>query len=317
MKLILIDGIPGSGKSTLAHFLAHQFSLNGIEARWFHELEPENPLFDPQYMKTRKIVSIDEFTERNLALWSGLVKKIDSDDLVYIIDSYLFQSTIGHLFDSAFDENSILQYAEKVPPILTKVNPFIVYFKQANTKKALYNLEKVRGEQWVDQRVKNQQSCPYAIKHNLQDFDGWVTMLSKRAELCERILASYPFQKIIIDPTKGDWNSYYNQILDFIGIDYVQEEKLPIEILERYQGKYQIVNSEFTCDIRIIDSGLYIFNFLHKEFQLLQKEGLLFEVESTPYIITFHQSPEGTIRGMTFDGSRLDENDTYELEWLS
>ena len=66
-------------------------------------------------MKTNQIASIEEFTERNLSLWSCLVKKIESDDLVYIIDSYLFQSTTGHLFDSVFNEDSILQYAEEYP----------------------------------------------------------------------------------------------------------------------------------------------------------------------------------------------------------
>ena len=102
--------------------------------------------------------------------------KIEANDMVYIIDSYLLQSTVGHLFDSAIQESHILQYAAKVPPTIASLHPAVIYFSPNDTKKALYKLEEVRGDGWTKQRSENQKTCPYAIKHNLQGFDGWVSM---------------------------------------------------------------------------------------------------------------------------------------------
>ena len=235
MKLILIDGIPGSGKSTLAHYLSLQFKLNGVKARWFHELETDNPLFDSQYVKTRRIDDIEEYIERTLSNWSALVKEIESTEMVHIIDSYLLQSTVGHLFDSNVDEKQILNFAANVPSIIAPLCPVIIYFSPADIKKALYKLEDVRGKEWIEQRSENQKSCPYAIKHNLQGFDGWVTMLYRRAKLSDRILASYPFPKLIIDPTEGKWNSYYKQVHNFLKIDFISKRKMPVEFLRQFR----------------------------------------------------------------------------------
>lgn len=317
MRLILIDGIPGLGKSTLAHFISHQFKLNGVKARWFHELETDNPLFDFHYMKTRRIENVKEYIELTLSKWHTLVKEIESNDMVYVIDSYLLQSTVGHLFDSNVDENLIFRFAENVPSIITPLHPVIIYFSPADTKKALYRLEEVRGKEWIEQRSENQKSCPYAIEHDLQGFDGWVTMLSRRAELSDRILASYPFPKLVLDSTDEKWDSYYKEVLDFLKIDYVQERETPLDYLERFQGRYRILNSDFICSIKIIDENLFILDLLYKAIRLIPTQDNMFEVESTPYKIMFHQSNNGEILGMTFDGSMVDKNDRYDFERLT
>ncbi|MFX0107547.1 MAG: hypothetical protein ACFE7R_04620, partial [Candidatus Hodarchaeota archaeon] len=293
------------------------FKLNGVKARWFHELETDNPLFDIQYMKTRRIDDVEGYIERTLSKWSALVREIESKEMVYVIDSYLLQSTIGHLFDSNANENQILDLASKVPPIIAPLCPVIIYFNPADTKKALYGLEDKRGKEWIKQRSENQKSCPYAIENNLQGFDGWVTMLSRRAELSDRILASYPFPKLIIDPTEGEWDLYYKQILEFVDIDFIPEQKMSIEFLEQFQGVYQILDSDFTCSIKLINESLFILGFLHKEFRLIFAEENTFEVEGTPYTIHFHQSADGDILRMTFDGSKVDEADICTLERLS
>lgn len=317
MKLILIDGIPGSGKSTLAHFISSQLNQNGVKTKWIHELQRDNPLFDVQYMKTRRIDNIAEYCTRTLSHWRVLAEEIESNDMTYVIDSYLLQSTVDHLFDSNAKEKLILDFAADVPEIIAPLDPMIIYFSPRDTRTALHKLEDVRGKDWIAQRIENQKSCPYAIENDLQGFDGWIQMLSRRAELSDRILASYSFPKLIIDPTEGKWDNYYKHVLDFLSINRVSEREMPREFLERFQGEYRILNSEFSCSIKVIDDCLFILNLLHKEFRLIFTRNNVFEIEGTPYTISFHESINGKIDGMTFDGSKVDEKDIYEFERLA
>ena len=225
-KLILLDGIPGSGKSTTADFIHRQLKGNGITARWLHELEDANPLFNAEYINTRTIEDATTYVNNTSDKWNNLVKEIQEQEIVYIIEGYILQATVGCMFDNNIERNLILKYSENVSEIIQSLHPRIIYFSPEDVQKNLMNLRNVRDKEWIESRGESLSKSKYAVAHNLEGFEGWVTMLSTRAKLANEIVQSYQFPKIVIDSTEGSWDKYGTQICEFLGVHRVQEKNL-------------------------------------------------------------------------------------------
>ena len=121
-KLILIDGIIGTGKSTTAQFIAFQLQKNHIHAKWFHEYDPSNPLFTPPGE-----VTPGPSPEQLLEKWQVLVTEAEASDEVLIVESYLFQSTIGLLFERNVDKQNIFKFAFQTQQLIEPLNPVAIY----------------------------------------------------------------------------------------------------------------------------------------------------------------------------------------------
>ncbi|MDF1538525.1 MAG: hypothetical protein P1Q69_06450 [Candidatus Thorarchaeota archaeon] len=226
-RLILIDGIPGSGKATTANFIHRQLQRAGIDSRWFHELEDSNPLFNSEYIQTRTIDDAEEYIQKTLERWKKLVKEIQETGSLYIIEGYLSQSTVGCMFDNNIERSIIQDYASNVPDIISELHPLVIYFSPQDVRKNFLNLRNVRDKEWIESRGKSLSKSKYAVAQGLEGFEGWVSMLTERANLSDDILRSCDFPTIVIDATAGNWDEYYGRIAEFLGFERTSEKPRP------------------------------------------------------------------------------------------
>ncbi|MFW9849672.1 MAG: hypothetical protein ACFFF4_11045 [Candidatus Thorarchaeota archaeon] len=312
-RLILIDGIPGSGKSTTANYIHRQLLRSSIEARWFHELEESNPLFDVEYIQTRTINDAEDYVKKTLEKWRILVKEINKTNQVYIIESYLLQATVGCMFDNNINQSIIQDYASRVPDIISELNPVIIYFSPQDVRENLLNLRNVRDNEWIESRGESLSKSKYAVARKLEGFEGWVSMLSARAHLSNEILQSYEFPTLVIDATNGEWDKYYDEITKFLGIERTSERHLSETDLERIPGQYRLDNSTFECSIVRENDELYLHDFFPSRRRLLEIGGE-YEIEGVASTMKVDQEESQMVKRMSIDMTRLFEGEIFRFE---
>ncbi|OZB96144.1 hypothetical protein [Paenibacillus sp. XY044] len=96
-RLILIDGMPGSGKSTTGSFISERLNERNVLNRFYHELEDNHPLriYDKQFTSFTNLEEAESFTARVEQLFTNFVNERADRDVITIIESYVFQDTIG------------------------------------------------------------------------------------------------------------------------------------------------------------------------------------------------------------------------------
>ncbi|MFD1176655.1 hypothetical protein ACFQ3W_10125 [Paenibacillus puldeungensis] len=100
-KLILIDGMPGSGKSTTGSFISEKLNELYISNRFYHELEENHPLriYDRQFTSFTDTEEAEWFSTKVEQLFKSFVNDRLTRDEITIMESYVFQDTIGFAFN--------------------------------------------------------------------------------------------------------------------------------------------------------------------------------------------------------------------------
>lgn len=301
-KLILIDGIIGSGKSTTAQFIAFQLQKNNIKAKWFHEYDPSNPLFeDPG--------NVEPNPERIVEKWQLLVIEAETSDDVLIVESYLFQKTIGNLFENNIDKREIFKCAFQIREQIKELNPVLIYFYQRDIEKALKRLYEVRGEDWVNHRIQYETNTPYGINNSLKEYRGWVTFWRDLKVHIDELIEEYKLKILQIETSASNWLSYRQKILDYLCVQLIKDKPISESYLTRFCGKYREIKSrtndpyEFTISLET--ENLFLYGFIVPKYKLIPKENNFFYAESVPHILIFEESPENEITKLIFDRSAL------------
>ncbi len=309
--MILVDGIPGSGKSTTAYYLERFCRAAGLDARWYHELEADNPLFSEEYIETRTIDNADQFIKETLQKWKNLVDRIKNSKTIYIIEGYLLQGTVGALFDNAVEEAVIKDYADQVATILKEIKPSVIYFSPENVYQNLLDLVQIRDPEWIRSRGKSIISSKYAMKHKLSGYEGWVEMLTKRAKLADKIVEAFHFSSLVLDSTGKHWGAYLDRISDFVGLNPVRDPKPKLTIVEQLEGRYRQIKSDTTCHIVNRDGDLYLCGFFPAERKLIPSHHTVYDIVGNASELK-SSSESGEIE-ILIDTTRLYQGQTYEF----
>ena len=140
-KLILVDGISGSGKSTTAHYIARQLNRNGIKAKWYQEEEKNHPLhvnLSKQKKKENDVQYCNRFMIEFVKKWEKLVKKIQQDDTVYIVECFFFQYSLLQPIFMDLDKEVIKEFLHNIYNTIKSLNPALIHFYQEDVGKAMH-----------------------------------------------------------------------------------------------------------------------------------------------------------------------------------
>ncbi|HUT79712.1 MAG TPA: GNAT family N-acetyltransferase [Candidatus Bathyarchaeia archaeon] len=309
-RLILIDGLPGSGKSTTAQFLSYQLEKNGVNARWFHEFDTRNPLFNENEIERKSISNAEEFIKITLNKWQKLVDELNATNEVYIIESYLMQCTAGYLFENNVRNELILDYITEVYKIIKPLNPILIYMTSKDVNHAITRLKKLRGNDWVDSHVEMDQNLPYILANNLKGFDGWVQMFSDYKEISDEIYQTFNYKKIAIDYAEDNWELYRQIILSFLALDFFPRMELPD--LEKYIGAFEPASSKYFFSIIKQNNNLLLCDYFNTNLRLITVKKNEFVAESTPHIFRFEED-NGLFSKIIYDCSGIYQGSICEF----
>jgi len=304
-KLILIDGITGSGKSTTAHFLARQLDLNQISAQWFHEDQSDHPLIYPY----ADVDTLDDpqqvlkFMDTYPKQWELLVQRIIDEDRIYIIESYFLQNSIRPLFQNNLDKETVTIFFHTIVEIIMPLHPLLIYFHQENAEMAIRRLWRKRGVAWKNGFIHIDKKTPYVLTNKLEGEKAVLDLWTHYQKFTNQLVAQRRFDTLIFENSNGEWEVYYQKILDYLKLERKEEPKEPSGDLTKYIGRYGSKKNgsvhRFTIDI--MDGWLICYLYWDSASRLLPRDSHKFHIEAFPLDIIFHEK-DSEITGFTFVG---------------
>jgi len=290
-KLILVDGIPGSGKSTISQFISKQMDRNKIKVKWYFEHDMFHPItIDYKELEKQQGETEPDHSRRIMekykAAWDNFVNKIESDDTVYLIESYLFQNAVlfPHFLND-LNRLTIKKYYHKILEILSPLNPVLILFHHDNIQKVVNTNWKLRGERWNHFVANMFENSVYCKNRNLKGADGSIVLLRDFNEFMSELYEEFNFRKIRIDSTYRDWSDYRRRILKFFKLEEIEDKTFKCD-LNRFCGEY--FKYGFIFRIHKKNNQLYLDEF-YPNMKLLPVANNVFEIEGFPITIKFYK----------------------------
>lgn len=209
-RLILIDGMPGSGKTTTGRFINERLNGLGIPNRFYHELEDNHPLriYDKEFTTFSKLEEAEWFSAKVEQLFTDFVsERIDRDEIT-IMESYVFQNTIGFAFNMQMDEQSLLDLSKKIQAILSRLDPILIYYYQVNVEQNWRWICNIRGPEFTQKR------CGLYTEN---DFIEAGKFWTRNQDFVYNIVQEWSIPKLIIRNENYEWEKYRNRTIEFLG----------------------------------------------------------------------------------------------------
>lgn len=240
----------------------------------------------------------ERYMEFALERWEEFVAGVMQSDTITVLDSSLFQIPINQLMLNNINSNVIIDYICKLQSIIEPLNPVIIYFYQCNFEQAIKRACTVKGEGWTNRVAKYIAETKYGKTRDLQGFDGMVIYFQSRKDIELELFMASKFNKLAIDNSVGDWDSYRKEILDFLCLTYKEDTILPQNILECIQGRY--CNEECKAEFQfIIENGILMEGH---GYMLIPKDNFTFYLEGTSTELTFFSDTSGIFDKMVIGG---------------
>jgi hypothetical protein len=258
-NLILVDGLPGSGKSTTAQIVWLQLLRNGYEADWFFEHQSSHPIYryeDPEEVFQTTAAESKKIHDEALHNWEKLASSLQGTRRVTILESTIFQTTIGWLQLIDCDRSEILDYALRVRQVIEELNPCLIYLYQDDIAGGLRRTCDLRGEEFELQLVSRIARTPYGKRANVRGFEGVATFYKAVREITDHLYSTWQTHKVSLETSEGDWKMYHHRIAEFLGMVDV-ELRFSSPEAGRFAGRYTEVNSGSEITVAADQDGLY------------------------------------------------------------
>lgn len=215
-KLILIDGMPGSGKSTTGKWISELLSQSNIANRFYHELDDNHPLriYDRKFTSFTVAEEAEWFAAKVKQLFTSFVEDILRSDEVIIMESYVFQNTIGFAYNMQMNPEDILDLTQTIQTILSQVNPVLIYYYQVNVEQNWRWICEIRGPEFTQDR------CGL---YTDEDFVKAGQFWTSNQDFVFNIVHKWEIPKLIIKNHDHQWKAYNEAIKDFLSSQCVIE----------------------------------------------------------------------------------------------
>jgi len=304
-KLIVITGMSGAGKSTTAQSLACQYQLNHIRYRWLHEEIRNHPIrageFSIGSLCNEK--DLDSNIQDMFQRWERLIRRILTSDTVYIMEGVLYDNILRYFYESHSSLEKITWYYDELMKRLAPAQPVVVHLCRANIRATLEALYQMRGEWWKNLILHMDQN-QYCRDHGLAGEDGVYAMWQAYQDTAQKMFQRWSGEKIEIDTTAGEWESYIERLTQFLGIEYRPLTKIAIAEPEKYCGRYRLLLGDQLHTLEISFDGTHLYcQAFWTYMKLLPLGRNRFIFSSFPIRLTFLENSVGCIEGVRVRGS--------------
>ena len=139
-RLVFVSGICGSGKSTVTQELAFQLMQNGYNVKWMHEECKNNPLRGTKKnLKKSGCTNLARYFDWTIDIWKSFIDVLRQDDRLYVVDGYIFQSTVLNLFNDGYSSEIIQEYFDRFARIINPAKPLVINLFRADILESFRN----------------------------------------------------------------------------------------------------------------------------------------------------------------------------------
>lgn len=298
-KLIIVDGHSSVGKSSVSKSVYKQISQDH-DTYWLHEECENHPIRHNEFSFGE--LDTSEGMELNrtgmLQKWISFRDSINSSGKVCVTEGCLLHAYDRYFIHSYWNEKDIDAFYAQVLEVIKPLNPTIVFLYRPDLRKSLEKAFVARGKWWRDLILRRDDLHIYFKDHTYSGensmFDAIAFEQNKMMEIFDRLQCS----KIKIDTSKEHWDQYIQEIISFIGFDYLKVEPYPCE-MQRYLGTYRWQNGtekdEWSIHYDKINKCLYT-SLFWPYMPMRSMADNVFELISFPVELHF----ENDINGMRF-----------------
>jgi hypothetical protein len=228
---------------------------------------------------------------------------------VVLIDSCLFGYLTWSLFPLDVPEPEIAAYASDVVRIISVANPCVIYLYQDDVAASLRRICDRRGPATEQRLMEQSTQSRYGRRRRLLGFDGMVEYWCAYRRLTDSLFGTIRFPCIALETTAGDWSSYEQSALDFLGIPRRDVPSPDRARLSAFTGDYEyLAGSEArTASVVRSERGLILRGMpeVWQDTPLRPRAVDRFAIESVPFELAFERDADGNVARMRVSGPEL------------
>jgi thymidylate kinase len=299
-KLIIVEGLTGSGKSTTAHFIARQLAYNGVAATWLHEGELPHPiLIDLD-------TSIESYMTRIRDNWAAFVDQVRSSPRVRVVEGCFFNNLLETLWAYKVERSEIMQFAAELQALGEPLNPTLIYLVQSDVEQALVRNFGNRGTDFRTFVIDLATTTPLAQQRGWEGYAGMVHYWQAFVALTDELFERFPYRKVKIDNTAGDWDDCNRQVMACLSMPLVAEEIVSQSEAMGLVGVYRDRRSGKEFTVHYEDGQLTIQLFLDVKTRLVRAADRGFLAEGWHFEVGFEPDGLSGARVMRIGGRDVD-----------
>ena len=275
-KLIFFYGAgPGTGKSTLSYFTYRQLALNGVKTRCVFESDVlQSQAFAPYVAAVGEERGDDAQTL--LAACEDFLRECRDADRVHIVDSIL--PCTDWLTAAGCAREEIYRFSRALNERLKDLDPLWVLLTGdigVSFERAVVR----RGRAWAEALAKE--------RGREEGVAGLVGEMLERRAMAEELMREWPYEKLVIDTTAGDWSAYEDKILGYLSLPRKHYAVAP-EKLALHVGVYRAEDdAEAVMPVELRGSHLWAKACWPEGSRLLPESETLFNTEGGGDYIEF------------------------------
>ncbi len=211
-RLILIDGIAGTGKTTFSrklHSVINRVSGNSI---LYHEFATHHPIHEWE------IDDYPTWEKKTIENWQTLGHALIQKQSIGIVESSLFQGTVGDLLERNLPDETIHEYALQVPALIQAVSPILIYLVPDDARPHIEQTYANRTGGWQTKIDSFIQQTALGRARNIAGLDGYLTFIKELKRLSDHLFQAYEMKKFRLKISGYAWETYETHILDFLEI---------------------------------------------------------------------------------------------------
>ncbi len=301
-RLILVEGLPGSGKSTTAQQIWLGLEAQGRAARWWFEHEEGHPIFDDDAVRRARAASAGEdegVFARAQAGWRALAGRLAAADEVVILESAVFQTTVGTQLLRDASPEAIREHFRQTVALIAPLAPELVRLRPADPAAALRRTC-ARRHPWFEAFLQEQFAASARGRRlGRSDPAAIVEYFIDREAITDALAAEWPGPVITHDNTDGDWTRQRRLIGEFLQVSLAS----PIPDAARlgdYPGRYVAAGGD-VWDIAADQGGLFLADGAGS--RLIPHGPDAFVIEGLCVELRFERSREGLVSAIRSCGA--------------
>lgn len=292
-QLILIDGQSTVGKSSISKSVYEQI-LHSDQAYWLHEECEKHPIRFEEF-EAGTIHSLERMELNRQAMlkkWVEFAEDIRRSNKICVTEGCFLHSVDRFLLESEWDDDEIIRYFNQIMEIITPLNPLIIFLHKSDIKSSFQRAFKARGDWWEKLILGVPEPYGYFKNHQYTGDDSIYDSFAYAQQQMAKIFDVLACDKLKIDTSQEDWDSYTCKITEKAGYEYHKtEKKLPETDI--YSGAYRIQDGNDIWNISFDDKTQSMYTSLFWPYMPMRYTGnMCLELISFPVILRFDDSAE-------------------------
>lgn len=211
-NLVLIDGIAGTGKTTLSR------KLHGLIGEKYG-----NAILYPEFMASHPVHEWEAqdyptWYRQTIDNWRELSRMLVQSHAIGIMESSLFQGTVGDLLERNIGQDIILDYARQVPFLIEKTSPVLIYLIPGDIRSHIERTYAQRPERWQTKIDSFIQKTAFGRARGLSALEGYITFIEELKRISDELFQLYDLRKVRINVTRSGWDDCARRITEFLDI---------------------------------------------------------------------------------------------------